>query len=261
MNATSPAVASRAARVGRMLGRVALVVGVLCAVAALLAGPAYRTEMLPLGASLQTMRWARPWRSVAPWRRWWRCCCRSRRRALCAGVASRRWPCWSMRWWRRRCCSCTGKPSTCPRSTTSARTPSIRQAFVAVLPLRESARNAVAYPPSTAAEQRKGYPDIGPLTLPMAPQMAFERALQVARAMGWEVVAAAPEALRIEATDTTLLFGFKDDVVVRITPQGPGQRRRRALAVACGRQRLRHQCQAGSGVPGAFGGRLGKRFC
>jgi len=35
-------------------------------------------------------------------------------------------------------------------------------------------------------------------------------------------VAAEPEALRIEATDTTLLFGFKDDVVVRITPQAQG---------------------------------------
>jgi uncharacterized protein (DUF1499 family) len=40
--------------------------------------------------------------------------------------------------------------------------------------------------------------------------------------MGWEVASAAPEALRIEATDSTLLFGFKDDVVVRITPQGSG---------------------------------------
>ena len=40
--------------------------------------------------------------------------------------------------------------------------------------------------------------------------------------MGWDVVAAAPEALRIEATDTTLLFGFKDDVVVRVTPQAQG---------------------------------------
>ena len=103
-------------------------------------------------------------------------------------------------------------------STNSDNPPS----FEAVLPLRKGARNAVAYPASTAAEQRKGYPDIGPLTLPLAPQAAFERALQAARAMGWDVVAAAPEALRIEATDTTLLFGFKDDVVVRVTPQAQG---------------------------------------
>jgi uncharacterized protein (DUF1499 family) len=38
--------------------------------------------------------------------------------------------------------------------------------------------------------------------------------------MGWEIVSASPQELRIEATDTTLLFGFKDDVVIRITPQG-----------------------------------------
>ena len=34
--------------------------------------------------------------------------------------------------------------------------------------------------------------------------------------MGWEIVAANAEEGRIEATDTTLWFGFKDDVVVRI---------------------------------------------
>jgi uncharacterized protein (DUF1499 family) len=36
------------------------------------------------------------------------------------------------------------------------------------------------------------------------------------------VVATAPDKLRLEATDTTLLFGFKDDIVVRITPHGNG---------------------------------------
>ena len=42
--------------------------------------------------------------------------------------------------------------------------------------------------------------------------------------MGWDIVAVAPQDLRIEATDTTLLFGFKDDVVVRIRPQDGGSR-------------------------------------
>jgi uncharacterized protein (DUF1499 family) len=95
-------------------------------------------------------------------------------------------------------------------------------AFEAVLPLRQGARNAVDYPPSTAAEQRKGYPDIAPLLLPLAPPQAFERAVLVARAMGWDIVASTPERLRLEATDTTLLFGFKDDIVVRITPHAGG---------------------------------------
>ena len=33
-----------------------------------------------------------------------------------------------------------------------------------------------------------------------------------------------PQSLRIEATDTTLWFGFKDDVVVRITSAPTGSR-------------------------------------
>jgi uncharacterized protein (DUF1499 family) len=40
--------------------------------------------------------------------------------------------------------------------------------------------------------------------------------------MGWQIVAVAPDALRIEATDTTLFFGFKDDIVIRVRPQAQG---------------------------------------
>jgi uncharacterized protein (DUF1499 family) len=42
--------------------------------------------------------------------------------------------------------------------------------------------------------------------------------------MGWEIVASEPHEGRIEATATTLWFGFKDDVVVRITPVPGGSR-------------------------------------
>ena len=41
---------------------------------------------------------------------------------------------------------------------------------------------------------------------------------------GWEIVAAVPSEGRIEATDTTLWWGFKDDVVIRITPEDSGSR-------------------------------------
>ena len=214
--------ASGPARVGRALGRISLIVGLLCAAAALLAGPAYRTEVLPLGASLQTMRWAATVAiggtvaallavllSIAP-----SALVRARgvaAFALLVNVLVAAPPLY-MYWQVQHL------PRIHDISTNTENPPS----FEAVLPLRKGARNAVAYPSSTAAEQRKGYPDIGPLMLPLAPQVAFERALQAARGMGWDVVAAAPEALRIEATDTTLLFGFKDDVVVRITPQAQG---------------------------------------
>lgn len=212
----------RCTRVARALARLALVVGVLCGAAALLAGPAYRFEFVPLGIGLQTVRWAATialggavvalialLMLIAP-----PVLPRARGlgalalvvNALVAGPPLYMY----------------GQLQQLPRihdiSTNTDNPPT----FEAVLPLRKAARNPVDYVPATAAEQRKGYADIAPLTLPLAPPLAFERALQAARAMGWDIVAAAPQQLRLEATDTTLLFGFKDDVVVRVTPQGQG---------------------------------------
>ena len=40
--------------------------------------------------------------------------------------------------------------------------------------------------------------------------------------MGWEMVSADPASGRIEATDTTFWFSFKDDVVIRIEPDPAG---------------------------------------
>jgi uncharacterized protein (DUF1499 family) len=42
--------------------------------------------------------------------------------------------------------------------------------------------------------------------------------------MGLEIVDASEQDMRIEATDTSLLYGFKDDMVVRITPTENGAR-------------------------------------
>lgn len=97
--------------------------------------------------------------------------------------------------------------------------------FVAVLEKRAGAANPADYGgPEVAAQQRQAYPDLRPVTLPDPPARAFERALDAARAQGWEIVASAPAEGRIEATDTTRWFGFKDDVVVRVKPEGAGSR-------------------------------------
>ena len=58
----------------------------------------------------------------------------------------------------------------------------------------------------------------------MPPEQAFDRALAVAQQAGWDIVADDRNAGRIEATDTTRWFGFKDDVVVRLIPWGAGTR-------------------------------------
>ena len=97
--------------------------------------------------------------------------------------------------------------------------------FVAVAPLRADARNPVEYPgQEVAALQREAYPHIAPLMVEAPPAEVFEQALRAAQRMGWEVVDAAPEEGRIEATDRTFWFGFYDDVVIRLRPEGEGTR-------------------------------------
>lgn len=97
--------------------------------------------------------------------------------------------------------------------------------FVDVAPLRADARNPVEYlGEEIAAQQREGYPDLAPVELTEPPSEVFNNALQVSRDMGWEIVAEEPEEGRIEATDTTFWFGFKDDVVIRIAESGNGSR-------------------------------------
>jgi uncharacterized protein (DUF1499 family) len=95
--------------------------------------------------------------------------------------------------------------------------------FQAIRPLRANAPNPVEYPgPEVAARQQAAYPDIRPRRVDAAPEVAFSRALQAGRSLGWEIVHADTANLRIEATDRTLWFGFEDDVVIRITSAAGG---------------------------------------
>ncbi len=90
--------------------------------------------------------------------------------------------------------------------------------FVEILPLRADASNPSEYAGAeVAAQQRTAYADLQPLRLDVGTDAAFDRALAAAESMGWEIVAADKASGRIEATDTTLWFGFKDDVVVRVS--------------------------------------------
>jgi uncharacterized protein (DUF1499 family) len=97
--------------------------------------------------------------------------------------------------------------------------------FAALRAVRERSPNGAAYGGrEVAAQQKQGYPDIVPVLLPVPPDRALARAEAAARALGWEIVAAAPAEGRLEATSTTRWFGFKDDVVVRVTPASGGSR-------------------------------------
>lgn len=97
--------------------------------------------------------------------------------------------------------------------------------FLALLPLRADAPNPAGYGgPDVAQAQIGAYPDLRTHRMDVAPADAFNRAQQVARDMGWEIVATDAAAGRIEATDTTFWFGFKDDVVIRVEADGAGSR-------------------------------------
>lgn len=93
--------------------------------------------------------------------------------------------------------------------------------FVAVLPLRADAPNPPDYGGEEVAQkQLAAYPEIVTLELDMPPAEALAIAESAARDMGWEIIDIAPGEGRLEAVDTTPWFGFKDDVVIRVTQEG-----------------------------------------
>ena len=89
--------------------------------------------------------------------------------------------------------------------------------FEAIVSLRADAPNSIEYGgQSVAAAQRQAYPDLVTLVLSQPSDRVLEWAREVVQEIGWEIVAVDVEAGRVEATDTTLWFGFKDDIVVRV---------------------------------------------
>lgn len=85
--------------------------------------------------------------------------------------------------------------------------------------------NGVDYPdggPSVPGQQRNGFPDLGSLQLSDTPADVLERCREAAESLGWTVTLVDVEALRIEAYDTTSVFRFVDDIVVRVRPSSTG---------------------------------------
>lgn len=200
----------------------ALLISLLAAVLLLVAGPGTRLDLWTFRAGFQVMRWAALLglagaalalaMLIAP---------RTRRAgpvpllvalAIGLGVAFVPWN--GMRQAR-------ALPPIHDISTDTARPPE----FVAILPLRADAPNPASYGGADVAQaQIAAYPDLRTHGMAAGPADAFNRALQAAGAMGWQIVAADPGTGRIEATDTTFWFGFKDDVVVRVEAEGNGSR-------------------------------------
>lgn len=85
--------------------------------------------------------------------------------------------------------------------------------------------NGVDYPDggsNVPDQQRNGFPDLGSLQLSASPADVLERGREAAESLGWTVTLVDVEALRIEAYDTTSVFRFVDDIVVRVRASSTG---------------------------------------
>lgn len=110
-----------------------------------------------------------------------------------------------------------------PRINDFTTNPADPPAFVALLKEGPNPNRDMAYPADFAAVQAECCADLVPAHLAADPATTFVRAKHAADGMErWEVVEASAADGRIEAIATTRLFGFKDDVVIRIRPAPDG---------------------------------------
>ena len=80
------------------------------------------------------------------------------------------------------------------------------------------------YPAQNAESQRAAYPDVRPLDLSLPVDDAFAAALALVEERGWEVLSADPAESQIEAIARSRLFGFEDEVAIRVTETETGAR-------------------------------------
>ena len=96
---------------------------------------------------------------------------------------------------------------------------------------RASGRAAASSIPARRprAEQLAAYPDIVPLQVNAPVKLTYDVALALVTKRKWHVADARPPApgrrdAVIEATARTPIMGFRDDVVIRVSPTGDGAR-------------------------------------
>jgi uncharacterized protein (DUF1499 family) len=80
----------------------------------------------------------------------------------------------------------------------------------------------MSYPAEFVPQVQQAYPDLSTLRVSSEPARALALAEETARALGWEVVASDPAAGTLLARDTSKMFRFVDDVVVRVRPADGG---------------------------------------
>lgn len=81
----------------------------------------------------------------------------------------------------------------------------------------------------SAEQQRTAYPDVEPINIDVPAQKAYEMALRLVNRHKWLVIDERPPVPpqrigRIEAVARTPIMGFREDVAIRVTPDGDSAR-------------------------------------
>ncbi|MCB5162189.1 DUF1499 domain-containing protein [Marinomonas algarum] len=89
-------------------------------------------------------------------------------------------------------------------------------AYLNVNFIRKSQENDLYYNPEWAPIQKAHYPNVKPLFSTKEKSEVYQFAEKLVQDRGWEIVARYSAAGIIEATARTPIFGFRDDVVIRL---------------------------------------------
>jgi len=223
MSATMQAAAATGAlsKIATFVALAGLIAAVGCALAGLGAGLGYRFDLWHFRAgiaALGTVFWVAIGTAVVCLLGIVLAALRGRRRSLIAAVlgfiiaAVTAFVPWNLRQ------TANSVPAIHDISTDLANPPQ----FARVAILRKKDDHPVAYDgPEVAKLQSKAYPDLTTIVLPAPVDTVFAAARSTLIDMGLELVDSDATQGRLEATATSLVFGFKDDVVVRIVA-GPG---------------------------------------
>ncbi len=81
----------------------------------------------------------------------------------------------------------------------------------------------------SAEQQRLAYPDVKPLEFDIPVQRAFDLTAQILKKRKWLIIderrpLTQSQIGRFEAIDRTMIMGFREDIAIRIAPDGEGSR-------------------------------------
>jgi uncharacterized protein (DUF1499 family) len=110
---------------------------------------------------------------------------------------------------------------TLPRLYEVTTDPAAPPAFDRVARIRQGQANPIRYEAAFAPLQAQAYPDLKPLVIQRPLVDVYTSVRDVVKTLNWKILEEqAPEATKaghIEALEKTLLFGFMDDVAIRVT--------------------------------------------